>query len=177
MKKYVLGIVFVLLIIVFGFIFLDRSHQYNEDDITSELCISLLETKENVTCPIEIVGIEKVGNSIIAGYVVGGENEMNQMGYLVFEFTDGNYTYKKNQSKMSRSALDIQTSIYSSVVEGNVEQYLVVISNNSNLEKIVIFEEDQIIGIEKIETTPDMCITGYPQSGRYVFYDKFDNEI
>ncbi len=164
-KKYFIA--FSLLCVCFFFINFYTAYietHFKEEEITESFCREIiLENYADPKPPVEIVGIEKVGNVICVGYLMG--TEIKHGDRLIFVKNDTeNSRYVLTETYATRMWEEDEKISICSFGEGSAEYY-VVLSHNPQLTAIEVRQDDEknLIPINK---NPSMTLVEIPSKNR-----------
>ena len=133
---------------------------FEEEEITESFCREMILNNYVDSKPaVEIVGIEKVGNVICVGYLMG--TEVKQGERLVFVKNDmKNSSYVLTKTYATRMWEEKENISICSFGEGGAEYY-VVLSHNPQLTAIEVFRDDEKELIP-INENPSMTLVEIP---------------
>lgn len=174
-----------IIIIITGFLILltintVRKSQlyYSENEITQNLCRELLGELPGNAKNIEVVDIKKINNTIVAGYLFGGEQQKKEMAFMVFCKTDRGYVFDKVQKHMAVGSVGIGSQILGTLKDdGRYEQYMVVIIDNEKIEKIELLKDKKMAHEILVTTYPYMCFFSLDDYNEYIFVEKGARKI
>jgi len=147
---------------------------FKEEEITESFCREIiLENYAEPKPPVEIVGIEKVGNVICVGYLIG--TEIKHGNRLIFVKNDTeNSRYVLTETYATRMWEEEEKISICSFGEGSADgegaaEYYVVLSHNPQLTAIEVRQDDEktLIPVNK---NPSMTLVKIPSKKRSSYF-------
>ncbi len=165
------------------FIIISLPHYYTEDEITPTLCQAILEKSDRDARSFCIIDIQKLNNTIVAGYTWGDPAQTKTFGYLSFARKKNKYTLYHNYSNIGTDGYNIYWTIYldaSPFCEDYSEElpeYILLFNMDENLRTVIVSDDHMTQKID-IKPTLSMYLFKHPSNGGSLnCFDKENNII